>query len=128
MILRMLFSLAYSLARFLAELLLVRHRSDARLRAEVLALRHQLRVLERQAGRPRCQPVPSRNPRHRSVGDQGWPADAEWRAFGAGAGGPGPAQRPPCWTEPRIRTRAASPNPGFLDPTGWRGMASTSPA
>jgi hypothetical protein len=52
MILRMLFSLAYSLARFLAELLLVRHRSDAQLRAEVLALRHQLRILERQAGPP----------------------------------------------------------------------------
>ena len=56
MILRMLFRLAYSLARFLAELLLVRHRSDAQLRAEVLALRHQLRILERQAGRPRWQP------------------------------------------------------------------------
>ena len=56
MILRMLFSLAYSLACFLAELLLVRHRSDAQLRAEVLALRHQLRILERQVGRPRWQP------------------------------------------------------------------------
>jgi hypothetical protein len=52
----MLFSLAYSLARFLAELLLVRHRSDAQLRAEVRALRRQFRVLEPQAGRPRWQP------------------------------------------------------------------------
>src|SRR5215470_15765595 len=49
-------------------------------------------------------PVLPRNPRPRSVGNQGWPADAEWRAFGAGAGGPSPAQRPPCWTDPRIRT------------------------
>lgn len=56
MILRMLFSLAYSLARFLAELLLIRHRSDAQLRAEVLALRHQFRILEHQACRPRWQP------------------------------------------------------------------------
>jgi hypothetical protein len=57
MISAMLFSLAYSLARFLAELLLVRHRPDAQLRAEVLALRHPLRVLERQADRPRWEPV-----------------------------------------------------------------------
>ena len=37
--------------------LIYRDRSDARLRAEVLALRHQLRVLERQTSRPRCQPT-----------------------------------------------------------------------
>src|SRR5215831_9526730 len=52
----MLLSLAYTLVRFLAELCLARIRSDAQLRAEVLALRHQLRVLERKLGRPRWQP------------------------------------------------------------------------
>src|SRR6266536_2679958 len=39
----MFLSLAYALVRFLADLLLVRSDSDAELRAEVLALRHQLR-------------------------------------------------------------------------------------
>jgi hypothetical protein len=52
----MVFTLAYALIRFLADLCLVRTRSDARLRAEVLALRHQLRVLERKAGKPSWQP------------------------------------------------------------------------
>ncbi len=52
----MLLSLAYSLVRFLADLLLVRGRSDAGLRAEVLSLRHQLRVLERKLGKPSWQP------------------------------------------------------------------------
>ncbi len=52
----MLFCLAYSLARSLAELCLVRTGSDAQLRAEVLAVRHQLRVLERKLGKPRWQP------------------------------------------------------------------------
>ena len=52
----MLLSLAYSLTRFLADLCLVRIRSDAQLRAEVLALRHQLRVLERKLGSPRWKP------------------------------------------------------------------------
>jgi hypothetical protein len=51
----MLHTLAYALVRFLAELLLIRLRSDAQLRAEVLALRHQLRVLERQSRKPRWQ-------------------------------------------------------------------------
>jgi len=37
---------------FVVELVLVRTRSDAQLRAEVLALRHQLRVLERKVGKP----------------------------------------------------------------------------
>ena len=46
----MLLSLAYSLTRFLADLCLVRIRSDAQLRAEILALRYQLRVLERKMG------------------------------------------------------------------------------
>ena len=53
----MLLSLAYTLFGFLADLLLVRRRSDARLLAEVLALRHQLRVLERKVGKPRWQPA-----------------------------------------------------------------------
>ena len=52
----MLFSLAYAVVRLLLEVLIVRGRSDTRLRAEILALRHQLRVLERQVGRPRWRP------------------------------------------------------------------------
>jgi putative transposase len=50
-------SLVYAVARLLLELLIVRSRPKARLEAEVLALRHQLRVLERQSGRPRWQPA-----------------------------------------------------------------------
>src|SRR5579859_1516672 len=49
----MLLSLAYSLARLLLDAILVPHRSEARLQAEVLALRHQLRILERQIARPK---------------------------------------------------------------------------
>ena len=52
----MLYSLLYALARLLIEVLIYSDRSDARLRAEVVALRHQLRLLERQVGRPRRQP------------------------------------------------------------------------
>jgi putative transposase len=51
----MLLGLTYQLIRFIADLL-VRTRSDAQLRAEVLALRHQLRVLERRVGKPAWQP------------------------------------------------------------------------
>jgi len=51
----MLLTLAYALIRFLADLCLVRMRSEAQC-AEVLALRHQLRVLERKVGKPRWQP------------------------------------------------------------------------
>ena len=47
--------LRYPLARFLAELCLVRTRSDTQLLAELLALRHQLRVPERKLERPRWQ-------------------------------------------------------------------------
>src|SRR5262250_3366136 len=43
-----LYSFLYVVVRFLLETLIVRSRSEARLRAEVLALRHQLAVLERQ--------------------------------------------------------------------------------
>jgi putative transposase len=52
----MLFNLAHALICFLADLFLVRMHADAQLRAEVLALRHQLRVLERKLGKPRWQP------------------------------------------------------------------------
>jgi hypothetical protein len=52
-----LYSLAYAVVRLLLEVLIVRGRSNAKLPAEVLALRHQLRVLELQLGRPRCQPT-----------------------------------------------------------------------
>jgi putative transposase len=50
-----LYSFAYAVVRLLLEILIVRGGSDARLRAEVLALRHQLGVLERQAGPARWQ-------------------------------------------------------------------------
>jgi putative transposase len=52
-----LYSPLYAVVRLVLEILIVRSRSDAGLRAEVLALRHQLRVLERQVGRPRWQPT-----------------------------------------------------------------------
>ncbi len=49
----MLASLLYALARLLIDILVIRSHSEAQLRAEILALRQQLRVLERQLGRPR---------------------------------------------------------------------------
>jgi len=52
----MLLGLAYQLTRFLTDLVLVRTGSDAQRRAEVLALRHQLRVLERKVGKHAWQP------------------------------------------------------------------------
>src|SRR5262249_55029438 len=44
-------------ARLLIDALMYRDRSDARLRAEGLALRYHLRVLERRTNRPRWQPT-----------------------------------------------------------------------
>jgi hypothetical protein len=52
----MSFAILYTLVRFLLDLLLVRRQSELKLRAEVLALRHQLAVLQRQVRRPRWQP------------------------------------------------------------------------
>src|SRR5215510_6375237 len=52
----MLLGLTYQLIRFITDLVLVRTRSDAQRCAEVLALRHQLRVLERKVGKPAWQP------------------------------------------------------------------------
>ena len=52
----MIASLLYSIARLLVDLLSVRDREQAELQAEVLALRHQLRVLQRQVRRPRWSP------------------------------------------------------------------------
>src|SRR5215471_3633602 len=52
----MLLALLYQLVRYLTDLALVSTQSDAQLRAEVLALRHQLRVLERKVGKPAWQP------------------------------------------------------------------------
>ena len=46
----------YSLARFLVEVIATSHGSEAELRAEVLALRRQVQVLERQIKRVRWEP------------------------------------------------------------------------
>jgi putative transposase len=51
-----LFALAYTVVRVLLEALIVGRKPDAKLQAEVLALRRQLRVLERQVSRPRWHP------------------------------------------------------------------------
>jgi putative transposase len=53
----MLLGLTYQLVRFVLDLVRTRTRSDAQLRAELLALRHQLRVLERKVGKPAWQPA-----------------------------------------------------------------------
>ncbi len=68
----MLLGLAYQLIRFIADLVLVRTRSDAQLRAEVLALRHQLRVLEgnvRLSGCPQILENPAGSPQSHRAGD-----------------------------------------------------------
>jgi len=48
----MILGLLYSVVRTLVDLLLIRLKSDTALQVEILALRHQLRVLERQVTRP----------------------------------------------------------------------------
>jgi len=53
----MSFALLYAVVRFLLDALLIRRQSASRLQAEVFALRHQLRVLQRQVRRPRWQPA-----------------------------------------------------------------------
>src|SRR5499427_5775545 len=55
--LAMSFALLYAAVRFLLDALLISRRSESRLQAEVLALRHQLRVFQRQVRRPRWQPA-----------------------------------------------------------------------
>src|SRR5215472_11624077 len=52
----MYLGLVYQIIRFIADLVLIRTGSGTQLRAEVLALRHQLRVLERKVGKPAWQP------------------------------------------------------------------------
>jgi putative transposase len=49
--------LFYAVVRLLMEVLIGSGQSEARLRAEILALRHRLRVLKRQVRRPRWQPA-----------------------------------------------------------------------
>ncbi len=53
----MLLSLIYGLVRLFLDALLARHRTDRALRLEVVVLRQQLHVLERQLGRPRWKTV-----------------------------------------------------------------------
>ena len=53
----MLLSLLYSLLRLVLDALILHRETDATLRVEVLALHHQLRVLERRVRRPRFQPA-----------------------------------------------------------------------
>ena|SRR5215472_1751484 len=52
----MYLGLVYQIIRFIADLVLIRTGSGTQLRAEVLALRHKLRVLERKVGKPAWQP------------------------------------------------------------------------
>src|SRR5262249_21396169 len=51
------FALPYPAGRLLLTALLISRRPESRLQAEVLALRHQLRVFQRQVRRPRWQPA-----------------------------------------------------------------------
>ena len=53
----MILGLVYSIVRSLLDLLVLCRKTEAALQIEVLALRHQLRVLERQVHRPRFQPA-----------------------------------------------------------------------
>jgi hypothetical protein len=100
-----LYSLLYDLLRLLIEILIVRGSGDARLRAEVLALRHQLGVLERQVGRPLWRPddrlllsaISEALPRSEWGIATAQPGDAAALASGAGAAEVG-----------RLQTTAAS--------------------
>jgi putative transposase len=51
----MILGLFYPIVRSLLDLLVLCRKTEAALQIEVLALRHQLRVLERQLRRPRFQ-------------------------------------------------------------------------
>src|SRR5216683_3623354 len=53
----MILGLIYSIVCSMLDLLILRQRTEAALQVEVLALRHQLRVLERQVHRPHFQPA-----------------------------------------------------------------------
>ena len=53
----MILGLVYSIVRSLLDLLVICRKTEAALQIEVLALRHQLRVLERQVHRPRLRPA-----------------------------------------------------------------------
>ena len=56
-------SVLYSLARLILDAIAVRHTDEAKLRAEVLALRRQVQVLERQIARVRWTPASTSLPR-----------------------------------------------------------------
>ena len=53
----MVLSFVYWSLRRLLELVVLRRRSEREKEIEILALRHQLRVLERQVGRAQLQPA-----------------------------------------------------------------------
>jgi len=53
----MILGLLYSIVRSVLDLLVLCRKTEAALQIEVLALRHQLRVLERHVHRPRFQPA-----------------------------------------------------------------------
>jgi hypothetical protein len=53
----MLFALLYSLVRLILNTLIDRHQPEAELQLELLVVRHQLRVLQRQVKRPRWRPA-----------------------------------------------------------------------
>ena len=53
----MLFALLYSLVRLILDTLIDRHQPEAELQLELLVVRHQLRVLQRQVKRPRWRPA-----------------------------------------------------------------------
>ena len=50
-------SMLYSLVRVLLDVIATSHSNEAKLRAEVLSLRRQVQVLERQIKRVRWEPV-----------------------------------------------------------------------